>query len=471
MTELATANFIVPAAFNPVAGGPVEAVRGFWHWLVATRALLIGAFAVLLVAVGALAAAGFGSYRYYGATVKLIGINSGPSIVASSKMRSLLADASASTILAGLSAGSSRDLFLQQSAEAMEQVRGNLISAALNITYGQDERAPLFQLMGALSDYERRVSVAQATNGAAGVARLQEAAHFLQERVLPHVDELEQVNLRNLRSAYALHAESAKARSTTLLGSGLALLGLLVLTQLLLVQRFRRILSVPLLGAAAVVSAYLVLMLGLTGSIDKDLRLASQESFEKIHDLAGVKSAAFAARISQAEYVISNGSQSSDKAFFNAYEMAIGSGLRAPRPFPYQIGPVASSLKTSILTLSVGKPPALEEGEPRSLRARQAWERFMALNTQVVTAQSTGQHEAAVASTIGDAPNQAGWAFDQFIAALDNVIYFHQNAFDDAITRAAQSLQYFPWLVGATLSMALLLLVLAFRPRLAEFRF
>jgi hypothetical protein len=471
VTELATANFIVPAAFNPVAGGPVEAVRGFWHRLVATRALLIGAFAVSLVAVGALAVAGFGSYRYYGATVKLIGINSGPSIVASSKMRTLLADASASAILAQLSAGSSRELFLQQSAEAMEQVHGNLISAALNITYGQDERAPLFQLLGSLSDYERRVSVAQATNGVAGVARLQEAAHFLQEQVLPHVDELEQVNLRNLRSAYAQHAESAKARSTTLLGFGLALLGVLVLTQLLLVRRFRRMLSIPLLGAAAVISAYLVLILGLTGSIDKDLRLASQVSFEKIHDLAGVKSAAFAARIAQAEFVISNGSRTSTAAFFNANEKAIGDGRPWPLPVPYQIGQVATSGTPSIPALTLARPPALEEGAPGAVRALQAWSRFLELHTQVVTAQSTGQHEAAVASTIGDAPNQAGWAFDQFIAALDNVIYFHQNAFDDAITRAAQSLRHFPWLLAAVLSLVLLLLVLAFRPRLAEFRF
>lgn|GEM_PF-7058149 len=425
----------IPAVvgYGGVASGGFNAgTRNFRHQIKSTRWLLIGAFAALVVALGGLAFTGYATYSYYGNTLRLIGVNSGPSIIASSRMRTLMADASASAINAGLREGASHDLFLNQYSEAMDQVHASLISAALNITYGQEEREPLYQLMSALSDYERKIGVAWATQGPAATARLQEAAQALQERVLPEVAELEQVSLRNLRNAYERHRESGQKRSVELIVSGVAILSLIVLVQWLLVRRFRRILSWPLLAAVVVVAGYLMLVTSLTESTDEDLRAASQHSFERVHDLIGIKSAAFDARIEEGLTLLGG---------------------------PIPVDELAFARASAMVQIAALMPAG-----------QQAWSQYIALHKDVVHLKTSGRRDEAIAVGTGFEPGQSGWAFDQFIAALDTASFRQQNDFDDAITHAAQRLSRFPWLLLVTVLLMLVLIVLAIRPRLAEFR-
>ncbi len=414
-------------ALPVLAANVSSGARRLGRQIRSTRALLLGARAALLVTVCALIWVGFGVQHYYGATVRLIGVNSGPAIIATSKMRTWLADASALAIDAGLSDGAKRELFLHQYAEAMDQVHGSLISAALNITYGQEEREPLYQLMSALADYERKIGMARAAKGPLVIEHLQEAALTLQERVLPEVAELETVNVRNLRNAYQRHRASGQQQSVALLSSGALILSLIVVVQWLLLRRFRRILNGPLLAAAAVVAGYLLLAINLTQATDQALEAASHDSFERVHALIGIKSAAFDARIAEGLLLLTRGSGAGEAAFAR-----MSSALPAAEP---------------------------------------TWSNYVSLHERVLALHATGHREEAIALHIGPEPGESNWAFDQFVAALEQRIFSQQNDFDAAITRAAQRLYYFPWLLAATALLMVVLIVLALRPRLAEFRF
>jgi len=109
--------------------------------------------------------------------VKTIGVDSEPSIVAAEEIRARLGDANASAIKALLDESSSKPVWKrydEQIAAASDQ----LISAAQNITYGEDERGPILKIAQDLPRYAAAVAAAREAGGKDRAPRHVARLHF-----------------------------------------------------------------------------------------------------------------------------------------------------------------------------------------------------------------------------------------------------------------------------------------------------
>jgi hypothetical protein len=392
----------------------------------------------IIAALGLYGWNGYSASRYYAEVVKAIGISSGPSIVATSRMRSQLVAAGTSFTTSFLKTGADRELLLNQYTEGMESVNSSLISTALNITYGQEEREPLYQLMGAIAEYERLAGSALHASGPAVVERLNEAEMQLQTRVLPEVAELEQVNSRNLSNTLSRHLDTGNHIKTVLAGSTALLVALLVLTQLYLVRRFRRLFSIPLCLMMGSVLCYFWFAWSTMSTIDQELQTSKEQSFDVAHQLIGLWAGALDLQ--------------------HAERMNL---LTAAKPTQTQKDDEqrAQKLEDSLEKLALG------EEMSSHLKA------FVGYRQELKTALAGGERDRAVQLSLGRNLNQGEWVFNQMEVLLKRSISTFQSRFDDSVTLCVSRVTQLPRYLMAMELLSLILVLLAFKPRLEEFHF
>jgi hypothetical protein len=403
-----------------------------------TRSVLLLALCSIIAGLGLYGWNAYAASRYYADVVKAIGISSGPSIVATSRMRSQLVAAGTALSTSYLKTGNDRELLLNQYTEGMESVNSSLISTALNITYGQEEREPLYQLMGAIAEYERLAGAALRSSGPAAVERLGEAEAQLQSRVLPEVSELEKVNSRNLSTTLSRHLDTGRHTKATLAGSTAMLVLLLVLTQLYLARRFRRLLSIPLCLLTGALLCYFGLAWSTMSTIDRELQTSKEGSFDVAHLLIGLQAGALDLQ--------------------HAERLALATAVKPTQQNPDD-EQHARSLVDSLTKLALG------EEMTAHLTA------FTSYRQELRAALAGGERDRAVQLSLGRGPNQGDWAFNQMEVLLKKAISTFQSKFDDSVTRCVAKVSQLPGYLIAMELLGLILTLLAFKPRLDEFHF
>ena len=110
------------------------------------RQAVIAALSLLVALVG------FCAYRSYATVVQTIGKDSEPSIVAAENIRSTLSDAHTSIINVFLTGEGPDGPGATEYRKSMAQANDHLVAAAQNITYGDEERRPILDIMDHLSE-------------------------------------------------------------------------------------------------------------------------------------------------------------------------------------------------------------------------------------------------------------------------------------------------------------------------------
>jgi hypothetical protein len=95
---------------------------------------------------------------------------------------------------------------------------------------------------------------------------------------------------------------------------------------------------------------------------------------------------------------------------------------------------------------------------------------YYALDAQIRSFETSGQHDAAVGLDTGTAVGQSDWAFAQFDAALGQTLGINEQWFSDSVQRAFDDLNGMH-LLGPVAGLSLAILVwLGLQPRIAEYR-
>jgi hypothetical protein len=346
--------------------------------------------------------------------IQAIGRDSAPSIIAAEQIRAALSDMDA------MAAEEDRRRFEARRIEAVSA----LVTAAENITYGEDERTPIRKLAVGIGTYGGMV---QNARNKRDVELYRQAARFMDTELLPSAAALREANRAALQRTWEEQNNNSRRSLFLTIAAGIILGGLLLAIQVFLAQRMRRTLN-PGLFAATVVAWVFVVYAGQSfNNADRDLRIAKQDAFESMLALWQARSLAYAA----------NGDQS--RALLDAPDASMHQ-----KAFVEKDGRIRDAIARELnnITFPDEREPA-EETQARYLEYRKL--------------EQAGQHKAASA------------AFAQFDEVLGKTLKVNQDAFDSAVHQGFEDVANFELAASLTTAAICALVWLGLRPRLREY--
>jgi hypothetical protein len=402
--------------------------------------------------------------------MQTVGKDAAPSIIAAQQIKS---------DLAAMHCHAARRLLGEPRAAADYQavrqaITLALLDAAMNITYGESEKAPLRTLLGGVSEYEGKVAQARVLHDkgdADSLKRHREADALMRDALLPAADALDQANFEQLTRGYRGERTAAVWSGVWMGLSGLALLGALAGLQAHLARRTRRVLNPALAAATALALAGLVLAGVAVGREAALLKRAKEDAFDSIHALMQARAEAQDARGDTLRLLLDRG---------RAPEYGKAFDARAAKLVRLPPGLSPADLRAAV---GRGQVPSGVEGyladELRNITfageaeaARETLETYLRsadIDREVRRLADGGKQAEAVRLGLGDRPDQAGGAFTRFDEALGKTLRINRDEFDRAVDRGFAALAGFDIACPVVGLGVALLAYLGLRPRLKEY--
>jgi hypothetical protein len=183
------------------------------------------------------------------------------------------------------------------------ELNDNLVLAALRSQEGEAYQQPLANIDYVLAHYHTLVKDAFAARAdgdtAAAAAAYVQAHAVMADTLLPEADFVDKANTYVLNNTY--DTQTARSHSTRglIVVTWVLLIGFLVLAQLLLARKFRRLLNVPLVLATVVGVVAGSFAITRMGSSGHHLGEAREQAFDSVHVLARARSTVVSARQSE----------------------------------------------------------------------------------------------------------------------------------------------------------------------------
>jgi CHASE3 domain sensor protein len=438
-------------------------------WADTPHVLLVGVVVIWVASLG-LVLAGNASLGEARRTIQTIGRDTAPSIVAAQSMKASMVDmdANAANDLLGGPNGvqAARDTYNTDRAAAV----AGLIRAARNITYPEEE--PLIQTMeNDMSLYAGYVAQAQLYNamGDSGSATqsMKAATDLMHQQILPAADQLDAVNFDHLTATYADRKQTAGLSLALVLIAGVLVVALLVVVQVFVARRTRRVLNLPLLGATVVALLLTGRLVSTLNAETTDLKVAKQDAFDSVHYLWQARAFAYDANGDESLWLLPGFDKPQYDASFHAKTAEL-----VDRPLTDQV--IASAAAGNVQfkgrfadEMNNITFPGELEAATQMLRTHA---QYYALDAQIRSLETSGQHAAAVALCTGYAVGQSNWAFAQFDAALGQTLAINEQWFADSVQRAFDDLNGMD-VIGPIAGLIVAGLVwLGLQPRIAEYR-
>jgi hypothetical protein len=390
-----------------------------------------------------------------------IGRDTVPSIIAARNIRATLAAAHSNAMNAMATKERPGGKFWNLYRKDLNLLHSQLIEASKNITFGEEERGPIFTILSNISAYEYTVGGAVANGAEISVDQFMEANRLMQQKILPASTALGRTNLSKLDSIYESYTKNFDTVMAFMQFVAFALLILLFGTQLFLFKKTHRIFNKGLLLAAILFSFNLYYSTKTLNSVKEDLYVAKQEAFDSLNTLWSARAEAHNAKAMQSLYLLHNGTgivQSADTINFNLSVDRMSSD-----------GTSKEDSSKGFLTIALENTTF--EGEDRAVQiASQQWEKYVQIDKQIRNLEYDNKHNEAITLFIGDSDSQANYEFARFDAALDETISVNQKAFDESITSVFRTLNMFPYITAAFLLTIIIACILGLKARIDEYR-
>jgi hypothetical protein len=197
-----------------------------------------------------------------------------------------------------------------------------MVLASSDAPEGAAFRQPLANIEYALSHYHalvRDAFAASAGGDTAAAARLYGQAHLVMDgTLLPEADFVDKANTYVLNDTY--DRQKARSASTVrlMVASWVVLVGFLLVVQVLLALRFRRLVNLALAAAtlmATVGGAFALVRLDTSAS---ELTRAREEAFDAMHVLARAQATVVSARQAEGQFLLDPGQPATAREAFDA---------------------------------------------------------------------------------------------------------------------------------------------------------
>jgi hypothetical protein len=468
--------------------------RGPLRWLrvphppARIRQLAVAA-ALAAVALGVLATVEVGDQRD---GLSTIGRHAAPEVVATSDLYFALndMDAQLANVLLvgdqpdlGFTRAQALGIYQQRRARADRDVR-----QAAGAATDPAAQQTLDEVLDRLGDYEalaaQTILLDQQTPHPAGrpsraaLAQYRQATDLLKDRLLPAAQRLTDQHAQTLEERYRAQQDGTAAARTAVIILGAILLAILLTLQVYLARRFRRLLNPALAAATVLITVGVALSAGLLTDEARHLRVAKQDAFDSILALTRARAVSYDANADESRYLVDpDRADQYQRAFLDASQQLVelpgatlatwDADLAAALP-AYQrdhadIG-WAGLFGTEFRNITFAGERAQAETTLARLQTYQLDDR------RIRTLATTGRRGDAIGLCTSYAPGASNYAFDQYDQALAALIAINQHAFDQSITDGQGELGGWIPALWAGCAVALALLVIGVRPRLAEYR-
>jgi hypothetical protein len=415
------------------------------------------------------AALAYFSYTDLRNAIQTIGHDTVPSIIAAEKVRATLADANANAVNFFLANETDDGPSWIAYRREMDDVQDNLIIAAQNITFGEEERQPIREMMTQLAVYERLIGQARAHRQNDFHPDLEAAEQVMRDKILNAAFALDKANFDHLSATYAAHRSSFGGKVAPAIAGGVLLFALLFSTQLFLAQRTRRTLNPGLVVATAALIVCALYAVSIFPKVENSLVTAKEDAFDSMHALWRARATAFDANADESFYLLDHGKDDQQAVWtkrFNEKTALLSAGdpdkawRYAQRGTRFN-GYLGDELAN--ITFPGEKDAAMQ--------AMKAWVAYMDIDQQIRRLDASGQYKEALALDIGTQPGDSNWAFAQFDDALMKTLEINQQAFDNEIAHAFNLLSHFVYALIAAVVIIIAAIVIGIKPRLDEYRF
>ncbi len=433
-----------------------------------------------------LSIAGVNSQRQ---AIKTVGKDAAPSIITAQQLRDSFADIDASLanelLLDPVKNQKELNRVFADFEINRQKIADRLVAAAKNITYPKEEEiVRALQLKG--SEYFLKLQEARDARkrgdkvGALNIYR--SAADTIDREILPQAEQLDRVNSQELETAYSDRSAYNGAISLFIALIGLVTIGILVLIQIFIYQRMRRILNLPLLGATAIAILFLGYTLNSFVSASTNLKVAKEDAFDSIHSLRQARALSYMANADESRYLLDTENKDKHEQAFNSKILKLvtlpqGQSLAAvimlaaahdnnidltPRTAEQQkfqlsgfTGFYAEQLKNITF-------PGELAGTVDTLRKLDS---YLKIDTEIRQLARSGKIAEAIALCTGKSND----VFDKYRAANEKVRLINERAFESKINAGFNNLNNFEIIALTSIGSIAILTLFGLRPRLAEY--
>ena len=446
--------------------------------------LMAGMVAVILVAVASIAV-NLAVEARTAQAVQTLGSDAEPSVVLALRISTVLADLDATAaedvLTGGPSAAGSSAHWRSDKAE----LDGLVVQAARNITYPAETDA-IQGLLRWVGEYQASLAEVRGVANLPWTAsqRLLWSHRLLRDFAMPQAAGLAQANVAPLLQIYGSYRQAALPEAFLASLSVATLLGVLLVVQVYITRRTRRLVNLPLAAATLVTACLLAAVAASTVAEREDVRSAKADCYDSLYPLYAARADAAAMNADVLLWMLAPDARAASATSFEAAkdrllsvdlqnaqdgaaylaaldqaraEEAAGNSARALRTVPHAHGLLADELAN--ITFGVA------ERDPAT-QAVVSLAGVLRVSAQVRQLMEEGQDIAATTlrETDGDA------AFRALDGAIARTATVNQAAFDSHIADARRLLGWTPLAACVGLLLAAALAVAGLWQRLAEYR-
>jgi hypothetical protein len=401
--------------------------------------------------------------------VGTVGRDTVPSIVAAEKINVALANINTTLANAVLARDDDSKPSWRTIKEESDVVSRALITASENVTYGNEEEAPIFTIQSNLPVYFRLVGQARGRMQSDPVPDAHAASDLMQNTMMPAGLALDEANFRHLTAAYDEHRVNRTVALILMLLAIGTLSAFLIVVQLNLARQTRRLVNPPLLGATLLLGLFGAYLIGVFVSTGEQLRAAKQDSFDSVHALWKARAVTYDANAEESLYLLERGPLQArhEEAFFSKAAQLL-SGPPAEQAVAQAAIGQFKDIKGFIgAELNNITYPGEREAALDLLRT---FVDYIDIDRKIRDLERVGRHAEALALCVGTAPGQSDWAFQRFDRALLKVLDINERFFAAQIERAFSYLAWIQWALALVAIAIAVLSWLGLQPRIREYR-
>jgi CHASE3 domain sensor protein len=406
--------------------------------------------------------------------IKTVGKDAAPSILTAQQLQDSFADMDAS--LANellLKPGENRQA-LADFEKNRKKIADRLVAAAKNITYPEEEKiiqglqlnnsAYLLKLQSAREAHKRGDLVS-------AVNIYQSAATLMDRDIIPQAEQLGRVNSQELEKSYARQRFINGGIGLTIAIVGLIQIAILVIIQIFIYQRMRRILNVPLLGATAIAIVFLGYTIGSFVGATTNLKVAKVDAFDSLYALRKMRSLSYKANADESRYLLDRANSAKHEQSFNDKTAKI---LTLPPKLSIEnaIANITEGGNSQDLTgLFADELNNLTfTGERKlAIETLSSFNEYLKIDKQIRQLYRSGKVAEAIALCVGTKPGESNWAFDRYKNLHTELMDLNKKEFDKNIELGNTRIENFEVIASVALGSIAILTLFGVRPRLMEY--
>jgi hypothetical protein len=455
MISIPRPNQSLPKKFNTL-----QVLRNAWYTSWGISLLL------LIISISGIA--------YQRQTLKTVGKDAAPSILTAQQLQDSFADMDASLANELLLKPGANQQALVSFDKNRKKIADRLVAAAKNITYPEEE-AIIQKIQFDSSAYLLKLQAARDAHKRGDLINTlniyRSAATIMDRDIITQAEELNRLNSQQLEKTYADQSLKNGGISFLIAIVGLAQIAILVIIQIFLHQRMRRVLNLPLLGATAIAILFSGYTLSSLTAATSNLKIAKQDAFNSLHNLRQMRALSYKANADESRYLLDRVNAAGHERSFNEKIARI---IKLPANRPTE--GIISNIEQGQVTPELAGLFADElknftfKGERElAIQILRSLNNYLTIDKQIRQLASSGKLAEAIALCVGTKQGELNWAFDRYKNVHTQLMDLNKQEFEDNIELGNAKLDNFEVIASVALGSIAILTLFGLRPRLMEY--